>query len=211
VPRSVFARAKRTVEAVSGVLARLAGLKGSKDRGIQELESVVQHGKYADDDARVLLIGLYTRERKPDRALEILDYLAKKYQQNYLFGIERGRLLYQVGRREQAQTSFSALLDQPKVAEQASDLINFQWGEALEAAGDYRAALDHQQAVIGWPKSEAGLVSLAQLHAGEALDMMGKRTEAISRYRVVLSRENIFDSHDKAAEFINNPYTGKHD
>jgi hypothetical protein len=193
------------------VLARLAGLKGSKDRGIQELESVVQKGKYASDDARVLLIGLYTRERKPERALEILDYLSKKYQRNYLFGVERGRLLYQVGRSEQGQESFSALLADPKVAEQATDLINFQWGEALEEARNYQAALDHQQAVIAWPKSEPGLVSLAHLHAGQSLDMMGKRTEAIAHYRAVLGRENIFDSHDKAGEFINSRYTGKHD
>jgi hypothetical protein len=193
------------------VLARLAGLKGSKDRGIQELESVVQHGKYASDDARVLLIGLYTRERKPERALEILDYLAKKYEQNYLFGVERGRLLYQVGRREQAQASFSALLADPKAAQHATDLINFQWGEALEDARDYQAALEHQQAVIAWPKSEAGLITLAHLHAGESLDMMGKRTEALSHYHVVLSRENIFDSHDKAEELIKSRYTAKHD
>src|SRR5262245_17761365 len=193
------------------VLARLAGLKGSKDRGIQELESVVQHGKYASDDARVLLIGLYTRERKPERALEILDYLSKKYEQNYLFGVERGRLLYQVGRREQGQAAFSALLADPKVAGQATDLINFQWGEALEEARDYQAALDHQQAVIAWPKSEPGLITLAHLHAGQSLDMIGKHPEAISHYRVVLSRENLFDSHDKASEFINKPYAGKHD
>ena len=193
------------------VLARLAGLKGSKNRGIQELESVVEHGKYASDDARVLLIGLYTRERKPERALEKLDYLYKKYEQNYLFGVERGRLLYQVGRRDEGQASFSALLKEPKVAEQATDLINFQWGEALEESGDYAAALEHHEAVIAWPKSEAGLVSLAHLHAGQAMDIMGQRAKAISHYRAVLSRENVFDSHDKASEFINSRYTGKHD
>jgi len=193
------------------MLARLAGLKGSKDRGIQELESVVQHGKYAADDARVLLIGLYTRERKAERALEILDYLAKKYDQNYLFGVERGRLLYQVGRREQAESSFSALLANSKVAQQATDLVNFQWGEALEEARDYQAALDHQMAVINWPKSEGGLVTLAHLHAGQSLDLMGKHAEAVSHYRIVLSRDNVFDSHDKATEFMNKAYTGKHD
>jgi tetratricopeptide (TPR) repeat protein len=193
------------------VLARLAGLKGSKDRGIQELESVVQKGKYASDDARVLLIGLYTRERKPERALEILEYLSKKYERNYLFGVERGRLLYQVGRSEQGQQSFSALLADPNVAQQATDLVNFQWGEALEEARDYQAALERQLAVIAWPKSEPGLVSLAHLHAGQSLDMMGKREEAIAHYRAVLGRENIFDSHDKAGEFVNSRYTGKHD
>jgi len=192
------------------VLARLAGLKGSKARGIQELQSVVEHGRYADDDARVLLIALYSRERKPDRALAMLDYLAKKYQQNYLFGVERGRVLYQVGRRDEAQAAFSDLLADETVANQASDLINFQWGEALEELGDWASALSHHQSVIAWPKSEPGLVSVAHLHAGQALDLLGKRNEAISHYRAALSRENIFDSHDKAEEFLRKPYAVKH-
>ncbi|HET8678084.1 MAG TPA: hypothetical protein VFO63_19945, partial [Blastocatellia bacterium] len=69
-------------------LARLAGLSGSKTRGIEHLEQVVAKGKYASDDARVLLIGIYGREGKPDRALELISHLANKYPRNYLFGVE---------------------------------------------------------------------------------------------------------------------------
>ncbi|HEY7547542.1 MAG TPA: hypothetical protein VID27_21775, partial [Blastocatellia bacterium] len=48
-------------------LARLAGLSGSKKKGIEHLEMVVERGRYASDDARVVLIGLYSKDGKTDR------------------------------------------------------------------------------------------------------------------------------------------------
>ena len=57
-------------------LARLAGLKGSKKKGIEHLEMVTQKGKYTADDARVVLIGIYSKEGQPERALELISQLA---------------------------------------------------------------------------------------------------------------------------------------
>src|SRR5262245_39917714 len=65
------------------LLARVAGLKGSKQKGIEQLEMVVQKGKFAADDARVVLMGVYTREGKLDRATQLVAELAEKYPRNY--------------------------------------------------------------------------------------------------------------------------------
>jgi len=43
------------------VLARFAGLKGSKSKGIEHLELVTRQGKYTADDARVVLLGIYSK------------------------------------------------------------------------------------------------------------------------------------------------------
>jgi len=55
-------------------------------------------------------------------------------------------------------------------------------------------------------KSDPGLISLAHLHAGEALDALGKRDDAIAEYQAVLKRENVFDSHKLAAQYVKKPY-----
>lgn len=47
------------------LLARFAGLKGSKSKGIEHLELVTTRGKYAADDARVVLLGIYSKENQP--------------------------------------------------------------------------------------------------------------------------------------------------
>jgi tetratricopeptide (TPR) repeat protein len=186
------------------VLARLAGLKGSKSKGIEHLELVTKQGKYAADDARVLLIGVYSRENQPERALEIISYLAKQYPRNYLFGIERASMLYRMGRSEEGAHAFADLLKDDRV--QAGDLVNYQWGEALQTKQDYAGAIARYKEVQRWPRSDAGLVSLAHLHAGEALDALGKRDEAMAQYQMVLKRENIFDSHKLASQYVKKPY-----
>jgi len=187
-------------------LARLAGLKGSKEKGIEHLELVTRQGQYTADDARVVLLGIYSKENRLDRALEIISYMAKQYPRNYLFGVERASMLYRTGHAEEGARAFADLLKDERVGGQATDLVNFQWGEALLAKQDYAGAIARYKEVQRWPKSEASLVSLAHLHVGEALDALGKREEAMAEYQVVLKRENIFDSHKLASQYVKRPY-----
>jgi tetratricopeptide (TPR) repeat protein len=187
-------------------LARLAGLKGSKKKGIEHLEMVTQKGKYAADDARVVLIGIYSKEGQPERALELISHLAAKYPRNYLFGIERATMLYNMGRGDEGNRAFAEMLKDERIAGQAADLVNFQWGEALASKGDFAKAVERYNEVARWPKSDEGLVSLSHLHSGQALDALGKRDEAIAEYQTVLKRENVFDSHKLASQYVKKPY-----
>ena len=84
--------------------------------------------------------------------------------------------------------------------------MNYQWGEALAAKGDYAKAVERYNEVARWSKSDEGLVSLSHLHSGQALDAMGKRDEAIAQYQTVLKRENVFDSHKLASQYVKKPY-----
>lgn len=187
-------------------LARLAGLKGSKSKGIEHLELATQKGKFASDDARVILIGLYSREKQPEKALEVISYLAAKYPRNYLLGVERGNMLYQRGRKDEGAAAFAALLKNEQIAQAASDHINYQWGESLISTGDFAAAIERYKEVARWTKSDKSLVSLSHLHAGQALDALGKREEALAEYQIVLKLENIFDAHKLASEYVKKPY-----
>lgn len=187
-------------------LARLAGLKGSKKKGIEHLEMVTQKGKYTADDARVVLIGIYSKEGQPERALEIISHLAAKYPRNYLFGVERAAMFYNMGRADEGYRAFEGLLKDDRIAGQAADLVNYQWGEALSTKGDYAQAIERYNEVARWSKSDEGLVSLSHLRSGQALDAMGKRNEAVAEYQTVLKRENVFDSHKLASQYVKKPY-----
>jgi hypothetical protein len=188
------------------VLARFAGLKGSKKKGMEHLEMVTQSGKYTSDDARVVLIGIYSREGKPERALEMISYLANKYPRNYLFGVEHAAMLYRMGRSDEGDRAFRDLLKDDRIAQVAADLVNYQWGESLAAKGEYAAAVERYNEVKRWQKSDEEIVSLSHLHKGQALDALGKRNEAVAEYQVVLKRENVFDSHKLASQFVKKPY-----
>jgi tetratricopeptide (TPR) repeat protein len=187
-------------------LARLAGLKGSKQRGIELLERVTREGKFTADDARVVLLGIYSKENQLPRALEIISYMVQQYPRNYLFGVERASMLYRTGNPDEGARAFADLLKDAGVAGQAADLVNFQWGEALLARQDYTGAIARYREVQRWPKANPGLVSFAHLHVGEALDALGKREEAVVEYQMVLKRENVFDSHKLATQYVKRPY-----
>jgi tetratricopeptide (TPR) repeat protein len=187
-------------------LARIAGLKGSRKKGIEHLQLVVERGKYASDDARVVLIGIFTREGEPEKALEAIRALAEKYPRNYLLGVERGAMLYRSAKIEDGARVFEDLLKNELVIGSAVDLVNYHWGLALETAGNFRAAIDRYAEVNRWSGSDLDLVALAHLHAGRCFDAIGKRDPALDEYEAVLKRHNVFDSHKLASQYIRRAY-----
>ena len=188
------------------VLARFAGLKGSKKKGIEELEQVVRSGKLTNDDARVVLIGIYNKEGQPERSLALLTDLGTRYPRNYLFRIEQGTMLFQLNRKAEAERVFSDLVKDKPVSDAAADVVYYSWGLALGEKGDYSSAIERFNEVKHWPRSDSGLVSLAYLNAGKSLDAMGKRAEAVAEYQAVLKRDNVFDSHKQASEYVKKPF-----
>src|SRR5207248_10079933 len=70
------------------MLASVAGAHGSKKRGIQTLERVAKEGQWARDDAKVLLIAIYKKEKRFPEALALSRELHEKYPRNYLFSLE---------------------------------------------------------------------------------------------------------------------------
>jgi hypothetical protein len=188
------------------ILASFVRIKGNKRTGTELLELVAERGKYTADDARVLLMGISTREGKFERALELAGYLANKYPRNYLLGIERATMLYRLSRADEGARAFAGLLEDAHIAAVATDAVNYQYGEALTATRNYPLAIERYKAVVEWSRSDQSLVTLAHLHAGQALDALGKRAEAVKAYQIALKRENVYDSRDLASRYLNKPY-----
>ena len=70
------------------LLAKTAGVSGSKKRGLKELERVASEGHWARDVARVLLVDLYKREKRWDDAIATARSLSESYPRNYLFKLQ---------------------------------------------------------------------------------------------------------------------------
>ena len=83
-------------------------------------------------------------------------------------------------------------------AARAFDLIHFKYGEALMTAGQYDRAAKEFLASADVPGAQQGLATMAHLYAARALDMAGKRNDAVTQYRAVLGRPNVYDAHDQA-------------
>lgn len=186
-------------------LAALGGFHGSKVRGLGELNLVAQRGHYASDDAKVVLMAFYAREKRYDDMLSLLDKLSTRYPGNYLFKIERASTLVKLNRGQESIHIFDAML-KDKSSDKIADLVHFQYGEVLASQGFNPEALKHFQALTAMPTASKELVTRAYLRAGQLFDLLAQRDKAIAQYQLVLKRDNVFDSQQQAQKYLKHPY-----
>ncbi len=98
-------------------------------------------------------------------------------------------------------TAFESLIKDKTVRDTAArefDLIHFKYGEALMTAGQYEHAAKEFLTSADTQGAQQGLATMAHLYAARALDLAGKRNDALTQYRAVLARPNVYDAHDQA-------------
>jgi tetratricopeptide (TPR) repeat protein len=208
------------------LVAGVAGFHGSKKRGLATLERVAKEGHWVHDEAKTLLIVLYTREKRFAEAAAIAKDLAAKYPRNYLYRLEAADALVLQAAQEreashttattttenEALATFDSLLKDKAVrntAARAFDLIHFKYGEALMTAGQYDRAVREFLTAADVPGAQQGLATMAHLYAARALDLAGKRNDAVTQYRAVLARPNVYDAHDQAQSGLKEAFKKK--
>jgi tetratricopeptide (TPR) repeat protein len=188
-------------------LAAVGGVRGSKKQGLQELERVAREGRRTADDARVILVGLYVREKRYEDALAMVRGLSARYPDNYLLPLEEANTLVKLGKLDEAYAVYDRLLAHPRAKVEARDFVAFSYGEALRLGGKYERAVAQYESVWGFKGADADLVTLARLGAGQSHDALGRRKEAVAHYRVVSQRADVLDSRKKAARYAKEPYS----
>lgn len=212
--------------------AAVGGIRGSKKKGLATLQRVTAEGKWARDDAKVLLIALLKRERRFAEALTFARELAAKYPRNYLFKMEVADALVSQASLDRATNPAAATaaereafqifdeLLQPERATGAArrsaatsasssrpvDQIYFSYGQALYVAGQYERAAKEYLSGAGVAGAEAGLATFSRLRAAQSLDLAGKRKEALAQYAAVLTRPNVYNSHEEAKRGLREAY-----
>jgi tetratricopeptide (TPR) repeat protein len=187
------------------MLAAIGGYRGSKERGLGELNLVTVRGNYANDDARVVLIALYSREKRYQDVVKLLDTMSSKYPKNYLFKLEKAHTLLKLGQQKESYALFDELLNNKRTA-RIADLIHWQYGEALREAGNYSTALPQYLNIANVTGANKDLVVLSHLRAGQIYDLLLQREQARAKYEAVLRYENVFASHDEAKRYLKDPY-----
>ena len=205
------------------LLAGLTGFRGSKKKGLAMLEQVAKEGKWRQDDAKTVLVLLYTREKRFADVLPITRELSARYPRNYLFRLETADALVSIAAvkrknndidgalqaEKEAFATFDELLRDRNVrdaAGRALDLIHFKFGEVLLTAGQNDHAAREFLTTTKLDHAEAGLVTMAHLYAARAFDVSGKRDEAVAEYKEVLARPNVYDAHDEARKGLKQAY-----
>jgi tetratricopeptide (TPR) repeat protein len=205
------------------ILAGATGYRGSKKRGLAMLEQVAKEGRWSQDDAKTVLILLYTREKRFEDVIKLTRELSAKYPRNYLLRLETADGLVSlagtkrkakdtpaaVQAEKEAFATFDELLRDRNVRDsqmRALDLIHFKYGEALLIAGYNERAAKEFLAATKVERAEVGLITMAHLFAARSYDVAGKREEALVQYKEVLARPNVYDAHDEAKKGLREVY-----
>ena len=92
------------------LLAALAGHHGNRAKGLQEIKEVSKNGRWAKNDADLILAVLYNREKKYPEMLAALRTLARNDPRNFLLPLEIARAFEREGNWQSAAETYETLI-----------------------------------------------------------------------------------------------------
>jgi len=191
------------------VLAGIAGLGGSKKKGIEYLEEAAKEGHESSVDARVALALFLRREGRYSEAGKVVDTLTKQYPRNFLFALEACNLLKDGGRGTDSIVCYQRLVDGSKSGRFAGahiEFATFGLAESLRGQKDYEAALKQYQFTAGVQGGQLSLRQRAELAAGELFDMLRQRDQAVQQYQAIIAQDDSSSQAEMARKLLREPY-----
>lgn len=199
------------------VVRPLMGLfpKGDRDRGLRSLERTANEGVFIKAEATYFLFQIfYFYEPDYRKSLDYISRLHERYPENPLFHGYLGRVHARWGRWDQADTTFTSLLQKYRagqfgysstLAEQAFYYLarSSMLRRDFDTARDYLVQLDF---LTSSHESDTYFKTLGQLRLGMVFDALGQREAAEIRYEKVLDLKDYAGAHKRARRYLDNPY-----
>jgi tetratricopeptide (TPR) repeat protein len=191
------------------VAAAVAGLNGSKSKGIEYLYAAGEAGGESSVDAKIALSLFLRREQRYAEALKLVGGLVADYPRNFLLALERANLLNAAGQGQQAIVAYRKLLADGKAgvfAESRLEMAEYGLAEALRGQRDYAGAAAAYDEVPAYPKADPDLRQRAALAAGEMYDVLKSREHAVRCYQAVIAADGSSQHADLARKHIKQPF-----
>jgi tetratricopeptide (TPR) repeat protein len=191
------------------VAASLAGLSGSKEKGLTYLREVARGGGENAVDAKVILTLFLRREHKYDEALGYAQELAAKYPKNHLFPTEVANLERAAGRLDEAEATYRKVWQNGREGKYGNlhyEMAAWGLGGLLRSKKDIEAAAAAYELVNQAPNPDPDIQQKANLAAGQMYDLLQKRDKAMKSYQAVLAGRTDSGQADQARRYIKEAY-----
>jgi tetratricopeptide (TPR) repeat protein len=191
------------------VAAAIAGLSGSKDKGLAYLREVAKSDGENSVDAKVVLTLFLRREHHYDEALGYMQDLTTQYPRNHLFLTEIANLQRASGDLPAAEATYRRVWQNGREGKYGTllyELAAWGLGELLRSKKDLPAAAAAYELVNQAPAPDPDILQKANLAAGEMYDLMQKRDLAMKRYETVLAGNANTGPADQARRYIREAY-----
>ena len=191
------------------IAAALAGLSGSRDKGLEYLREVANSDGENSADAKVILSLFLRREHRYDEALGYMQELSSKYPNNHLFPTEVANLLRSAGRLEDAEAAYRKVWQNGREGKYHNlhyEMAAWGLGDLLRSKKDLAGAAAAYEFVNEAPNPDPDILQKANLAAGEMYDLLQKRDLAMKRYQTVLAGNANTGPADQARRYIKEAY-----
>ncbi len=191
---------------------------GDKEKGLAELKSTAENGKYAKFEARYFLMTLYYNyENNPFKAYEYAKSLNDEFPDNPVFERWRGRIAARKGDYADAAGIFKDVLIKADSGLTGYTVIPAKREATYYVALQYRntndldSSEDYFNKCIEYSKEldkdgESGFWINSVLYLGMINDQMGNRGKALDYYNELLDMKEYGSSHSLAEKYIKKAY-----
>ncbi len=191
------------------VAAALAGLSGSRDKGLDYLREVARSDGENSVEAKVILSLFLRREHQYDEAIGYMKELTARYPHNHLFPTEVANLERAAGHLDDAEAEYRKVWQNGREGKYGNlhyEMAAWGLGELLRSKKDIAGAAAAYDLVNEAPNPDPDILQKANLAAGEMYDLLQKRDLAMKKYETVLAGNANTGPADQARRYIKEAY-----
>jgi tetratricopeptide (TPR) repeat protein len=190
---------------------------GDKTRGIEQLVTASDKGRYARTEAAYFLMQIYYfYERDYAKVLVLAQALTRRYPRNMIFQRYLGRAYAATANWAGAESVFGEMIARCRRGERGyTPVIDreaaYSLGTTLMSLGRLDEALENlyrcDELSRKTDRAEpSGFMAMANLKIGNIYDLQGKRDLAVDQYNKVLGMKEYKDSAVQARNYLHLPY-----
>ncbi|HUZ96311.1 MAG TPA: hypothetical protein VMU57_15505 [Edaphobacter sp.] len=195
------------------IMVGIAGVNGSKEKGLQMLREAAAHGVVTPVESRTALSLFLRHDARYPEALAVERGLAEQYPHDYLFRLEVANITKDSGNGPTAIAAYKAILvDAAKPGyffDPRLHMTYFGLADTQRGQNDIADAAKNYLEAAAQPTCSDWLRRRAQLNAGEMFDLLHNRPEAIRQYQQASAGGGDQSQADTARKYLKTPYTGK--
>jgi tetratricopeptide (TPR) repeat protein len=194
------------------VLIGVAGITGSKNRGMELLNDAGNRGVTTSIEARTVIALFLRREARYKEAILVVRGLKSLYPHDFLFCLEEANLRKDAGEGMAAVEAYREIVAdaaRPGYFAQAQlELAYFGLGDALRGQRHYGEAAQAYEKAAGTKNIGPELKIRSLLAAGECRDMNGERDLALKDYQMAIDAGPNTSRADTARKRLRTPFRG---
>ena len=195
------------------LMVGIAGVGGSKEKGLDLLREVAAHGIVNSVEARTALSLFLRHDARYPEALAVEQTLVQQYPRDYLFRLEAANITKDKGDGSAAIAAYRGVITDAARPNYFVDprlqMAYFGLADTLRGQNDTAGAAANYVEASRQPKCSEWLRRRAELSGGQMFDLLHQRDRAVAQYQLAATPSGDQSQAEQARRFLASPYTGK--